>query len=92
MNRDYEEIEMFCKEFLDFCENVRGYAARLESVVRSSEGSLQDEVGRKAVSNVEDLAKQLCSIVDNGEEAVTAIRKSNKEIGDEFEDLKKKLY
>lgn len=87
-NRETEAIELFCKNFREFCEEVENQANDLKLLASAAGGSLRDEVGQKAVQKVEEFADEILSIVYAGEEPIRELERKNKKIEDDMQKVK----
>lgn len=87
-NRETDAIELFCKNFREFCEDVENQATDLKLIASAAEGSLRDEVGQKAVKKVEEFADEILAIVYLGEERILELEKKNKKIEDDMQKVK----
>lgn len=88
MNRDLEAIALFCTQFRAFCEDVEKEANDIKLIAAAAEGSLRDEVGQKAVQNVQEFANEILSIVYMGEEPILELERKNQKKREDMEKVK----
>ena len=87
-NRETDAINLFCKNFREFCEEVENEANDLKLIASAAGGSLRDEVGQKAVHKVEEFANEILTIVYTGEERILELEKKNKKLEDDMQKVK----
>lgn len=88
MNRDLDAIDLFCAQFREFCEEVEKEAKGLKLMASAAEGSLRDEVGQKAVKNVQVFADEILSIVYLGEQPIRELELRNQKKREDMEKVK----
>lgn len=91
MNRNLEDIDIFCNHFATFCEEVARAAMELKWMADLAGDSLLDEVGIKAVQNVCAFSDELIRLVNQSSEAVLTLKRQNRRIGADMEGILRKI-
>lgn len=87
-DRDLDSIIAFGSKFDTFCDNIRKVAKCLESDAGSASSVLQDEISRKNIDEIYNLATNLKNIVDRGEEPVKELVLKARHTKSQLEELK----
>ncbi len=91
MNRNLDDIDVFCNHFATFCEEVARAAMELKWMADLAGGSLLDEVGTKAVQNVCAFSDELLRLVNQSSEVVLTLKKQNRRAAEGMEDILRKI-
>ena len=89
--RDTEAIDIFYQRFLEFCNEVETKAIILKNLASTAEGAMRDEMGQKAIPRIVEFADELIRIVQEGQEPISARKKSNKNDEDEMREIVRSL-
>ncbi len=88
-DRDYEVILKACKEFADAVESTRRSAELLQKEADVAEATLKDDVSKKNIEAIKELAETILKTTAQGEERVRELERKMKSEKNRLEEMER---
>lgn len=86
-DQDFDVILKGCKEFAEAVANTRRASALLKREAEVAQGSLKDDVAKKNIGKIMNLAEVIDKTTAAGEERVRELERKKKQEKDRFDEM-----
>ena len=86
--RNYDDILKGCKPFADAVEQIRRHAKMLNHEAEAASSYLKDEVAKKNIDTIKDLAETILRVTDKGEERIRELERRMQKEKKEYDILR----
>lgn len=87
-DRDYDAILKGCKSFSDAIKDLQSCAKMLDAEADASEATLKDDVAKKNIDSIKNLAETILKVTKTGEERVRELERKMQREKDQFEAMR----
>ena len=87
-DREYDSILKGCKAFSDAIKDLRSCAKMLDTEADAAESTLKDEVAKKNIDSIKNLAATIEKVTKQGEERVRELERKIQKEKDDFESMR----
>lgn len=86
--KEYDDILKGCKAFADAVAQIRTHAKMLNTEAEAASSCLKDEVAKKNIDSIRDLAETILRVTAQGEERVRELERKIQKEKDDFESMR----
>lgn len=86
--REYDDILKGCKAFADAVAQIQSHAKMLNTEAEAASSCLKDEVAKKNIDTIKNLAETILRVTKQGEERVRELERNIQREKDEFESMR----